>query len=85
MKKWIWQQENYPNFTYDSKKLENLIQKISLEQGYLIALTQTMSKENIIQRQADALLNEAINTALIEGEVLNRDSVKASIAKKFGF
>ena len=85
MKKWIWQQENYPKFTYDSKKLENLIQKISLEQGYLIALTQTMSKENIIQRQADALLNEAINTALIEGEVLNRDSVKASIAKKFGF
>lgn len=85
MKKWIWQQENYPNFNYDSKKLENLIQKISLEQGYLIALTQTMSKENIIQRQADALLNEAINTALIEGEVLNRDSVKASIAKKFGF
>ena len=85
MKKWIWQQENYPNFTYDSKKLEDLIQKISLEQGYLIALTQTMSKDNIIQRQAEALLNEAINTALIEGEVLNRDSVKASIAEKFGF
>jgi Fic family protein len=85
MKKWIWQQENYPNFTYDSKKLENLIQKISLEQGYLIAFTQTMSKDNIIQRQAEALLNEAINTALIEGEILNRDSVKASIAKKFGF
>lgn len=85
MKKWIWQQENYPNFTYDFKKLEDLIQKISLEQGYLIALTQTMNKDNIIQRQADTLLNEAINTALIEGEVLNRDSVKASIAKKFGF
>ena len=85
MKKWIWQQENYPNFTYNSKKLEDLIQKISLEQGYLIALTQTMSKDNIIQRQADSLFNEAINTALIEGEVLNRDSVKASIAKKFGF
>ncbi|MGD9625329.1 MAG: Fic family protein [Arcobacter sp.] len=85
MKKWIWQQGNYPNFTYDFKKLENLIQKISLEQGYLIALTQTMNKDNIIQRKADALFNEAINTALIEGEVLNRDSVKASIAKKFGF
>ena len=41
-----------------------------------------MNKDNIIQRQADALFNEAINTALIEGEVLNRDSVKASIAKK---
>lgn len=79
MKKWIWQQKNYPNFTYDFKKLEDLIQKISLEQGYLIALTQTMNKDNIIQRQADALFNEAINTALIEGEVLNSDSVKACI------
>lgn len=85
MKKWIWQQKNYPNFTYDFKKLEELIQKISLEQGYLTALTQTMNEENITQRQFDTLLNEAINTSLIEGEILNRDSVKASIAKRFGF
>lgn len=85
MKRWIWQQKNYPNFTYDSKKLEELIQKISFEQGYLIALSQTMNKKNIIQRQFDTLLNEAISTAAIEGEILNRDSVKASIAKKFGF
>ena len=85
MKKWIWQQENYPNFIYDSQKLENIIQKVSIEQGYLIALSQTMDNKTIIQRQIEALLNEAINTALIEGEVLNRDSVKASIAKKFGF
>ena len=85
MKKWIWQQENYPNFTYNSQKLENLIQKVSIEQGYLIALSQTMDNKTIIQRQIEALENEAINTSLIEGEVLNRDSVKASIAKKFGF
>lgn len=84
MKKWIWQQDDYPNFTYDFSRLEALIQKISLEQGYLIALTETMNQENIVQRQYDALLNEAMNTAAIEGEILNRDSVKASIAKKFG-
>jgi Fic family protein len=84
MKEWIWQQDDYPNFTYDSRRLEALIQKISLEQGYLIALTETMNQENIIQRQYDALLNEAMSTAAIEGELLNRDSVKASISKKFG-
>lgn len=85
MKKWIWQQENYPNFTYDSKKLEVLIQKVSIEQGYLIALTQTMDNKTIIQRQNEALENEAISTSAIEGKILNRDSVKASIAKKLGF
>lgn len=84
MKKWIWQQENYPNFTYDSKKLEVLIQKVSIEQGYLIALTQTMDNKTIIQRQNEALENEAISTSAIEGKILNRDSVKASIAKKLG-
>jgi Fic family protein len=85
MKKWIWQQNNYPNFTYDSKKLEDLIQKVSKEQGYLIALTQTMDNKTIIQRQIEALENEAISTSAIEGQILNRDSVKASIKKKLGF
>jgi Fic family protein len=84
MKRWIWQQDDYPNFTYDLKKIEHLIAQISMEQGYLVALTQTMNKNSIIQNQFDALLNEAISTAAIEGEILNRDSVKASIAKKFG-
>ena len=85
MKKWIWQQENYPNFTYEFKKLESLIQKVSIAQGYLIALAQTMNNKTIIQRQSQALENEAISTSAIEGKILNRDSVKASIAKKFGF
>ncbi|QIR75856.1 Fic family protein [Sulfurospirillum diekertiae] len=84
MKRWIWQYNNYPHFTYNFERLEQLLQKISMEQGYLLALTQTMSKDTILQRQCDALLNETLSTAAIEGEILNRDSVKASIAKKFG-
>lgn len=84
MKRWIWQYENYPNFTYQFDKLEHLLQKIAMEQGYLLALSQTLSQETILQRQCDALLNETLSTAAIEGEILNRDSVKASIAQKFG-
>lgn len=84
MKRWIWEQDNYPNFTYDLKKLEYLIQKISLEQGYLLALTNVMNKDSILNRQLEALESEAINTSAIEGEMLNRDSVKASIQKKLG-
>lgn len=85
MKKWIWQQDNYPNFIYDLKKLEELIQKVSFEQGYLIALTQTMHNDAITQRKLEALMSEAISTSAIEGEILNRDSVKASVQRKLGF
>lgn len=85
MKRWIWEQEGYPNFTYNLNTLEYLIQKISLKQGYLIAITQTMDRDNIAQRQLEALMSEAISTSAIEGEILNRDSVKASIQRKLGF
>lgn len=85
MKRWIWEQEAYPHFTYDLNRLEYLIQAVSLEQGYLIAITQTMDSNNIAQRQLEALMNEAISTSAIEGEILNRDSVKASIQRKLGF
>ena len=85
MKRWIWEQEDYPNFTYDSKRLESLIHKISLEQGYLIAMSNFMSEDSVAQSQLEALESEAISTSAIEGEILNRDSVKASIKRKLGF
>ena len=68
MKRWIWQYENYPHFTYQFETLEHLLQKIAMEQGYLLALSQTLSQDTILQRQCDALLNETLSTAAIEGE-----------------
>jgi len=85
MKRWIWEHDEYPNFTYDIKKLAPLIEKVSQEQGYLIAMTKVMNQDNIDLTQLDALMSEAINTSAIEGEILNRDSVKASIKRKLGF
>lgn len=84
MKRWIWEHDEYPNFTYDLQKLHSLIEKVSKEQGYLLALAQTMNSQNINQRQLEALMNEAMSTAAIEGQILNRDSVKASVQKKLG-
>jgi len=85
VKRWIWEHENYPDFTYDLNRLETLIQKISIEQGYLIAMSDVMNEDNILSRQVEALENEAISTSAIEGQILNRDSVKASIQRKLGF
>lgn len=85
MKRWIWEHDEYPNFTYDVKKLASLIEKVSQEQGYLIAMTKVINQDNIDLTQLDALMSEAISTSAIEGEILNRGSVKASIKRKLGF
>jgi Fic family protein len=81
-KEWIWQHKNYPHFEYDSKKLEKLIEDISRKQGELMVLSRVIGRENLQQSQLDALENEVISSSAIEGEVLDRDSVKSSIKEK---
>jgi len=82
--RWIWEQDDYPNFTYNSEKINPLIQEVNLLQGQLIAFTSFLNEENLRERQFIALSDEAINTSAIEGETLNRDSVRSSIANKLG-
>ena len=81
---WIWQHSKYPHFTYDREILDPLIQKITLEQGKLIAYLSVMDEHNIKQTQLNAMENEIISSCAIEGEILNRDSVRSSIKEKLG-
>ncbi|MFT7003971.1 MAG: Fic family protein [Sulfurimonas sp.] len=83
-KKWIWEETDYPNFIYKSEIINPLVQKITLHQGYLIAFTSFLNEENLKVRQFEMLSDEAINTSAIEGESLNRDSVRASVGKRLG-
>lgn len=83
-KRWIWEQKQYPNFTFESNRINPLIQKATLLQGYLTAFTSVLNKEDLSKKYLEVLTDEAISTSKIEGENLNRDSVRASITKKLG-
>ena len=82
--RWIWQYSEYPNFTYNREVLDPLIQKITLEQGKLIAFLSVMDESNIQKTQLRTMENEIISSCSIEGEILNRDSVRSSLKKKLG-
>jgi len=83
-KLWIWQQDKYPNFTYDKSKLEQLLLDIKYQQGLLNGIYTYINKDDISKTQIDVFTQEAIDTSAIEGEILNRDSVRSSISKKLG-
>lgn len=83
-KQWIWQQENYPNFYYDKKLLEPFILDIKYYQGLLSGIYSGFNDEDLTKTQVEILTQEAIDTSAIEGEILSRDSVRSSIAKKLG-
>jgi len=83
-KRWIWQDEAYPLFTYDPKKLDRLIEAVSRKQGELMVLGRVIGHESLEQSQRNALESEIIASAAIEGEILDRDSVKSSIKERLG-
>lgn len=83
-KHWIWQQKNWPQFTWQHSDLTQLVREINRSQGKLLGHSAVVSANEGVQSQLDALLQNAINTSAIEGEDLNVDSVRSSLARRLG-
>lgn len=81
---WIWQQKNWPQFTWQQSDLTQLLREIHQSQGKLLGHSAVVSGNEGVQSQLDALLQNAINTSAIEGEDLNVDSVRSSLARRLG-
>ncbi|DAB30593.1 MAG TPA: cell filamentation protein Fic [Sulfurimonas sp. UBA12504] len=82
--KWIWEYDEYPNFKYNKETLEPLLRDIAYEQGKLKSFMLLMDKESTKYSLAQTLENEIIASCEIEGEILNRQSVRSSIKQKLG-
>lgn len=78
---WIWQQKNWPNFTWDEKQLAPLLRELCFNQGVLVGRMGVPSTQQK-QQALDTLLANIIHSSAIEGEKLNAFSVRSSLAKK---
>jgi len=81
---WNWQHPNWPNFVFEpSLFIENEITFSNLcgkSQGYL----KVISKADLDQFKVDILSQEGAESAKIEGEILDRESLQSSIGRQFG-
>ena len=82
--KYIWQYGNWPRFTWKSDPLLPLISRARLEQGKLISRISALGLGLNKEAQAEVLIEEAVKTSAIEGERLNRESVRSSVARRLG-
>ena len=80
--KWIWEHTDYPNFKYDNAKLDTALSQVSRNTGVLEGTINTLNASNTTSIQLDAVTNEILASSEIEGEILNRDSVRSSVRKK---
>src|SRR5580693_2584711 len=84
MKRYNWEQKNWPNFAYSVDNLEDIFFLFAEETekvtGMLGALPESLQTETVI----DTMVAEAIKTSAIEGEYLSRKDVLSSIRKNLG-
>lgn len=82
--KYIWQCDSWPKLTWDSNALLSLLGRARLIQGNLLGRVKRLGFRLGEEAQADILTEETIKTAAIEGERLNPQMVRSSVARHLG-
>ena len=82
--KYIWQGRSWPKLRWESEPLLPLLSKARLAQGKLLTQVAGLGFGLSREASADILTEEAVKTAAIEGERLNQESVRSSVARHLG-
>lgn len=81
---WNWQQADWPHFHYRHEALAVLENRFLLQSGKLYGAVKHLKQDEKQALTVDLISDEALKTAEIEGEYLNRDSLQSSIRRQFG-
>jgi Fic family protein len=82
--KYNWQQNDWPNFSYNPTELDALILEFSEKIGRIGGLLDALPEGTQTDTLIDIMVSEAIKTSEIEGEYLSRPDVLSSIRNNLG-
>ena len=81
---YIWQAPDWPNWRYDLATLAQPLADVSRAQGLLMGRLADVGMALRDQASLSALTEDVMKTSEIEGEHLNLESVRSSIARRLG-
>jgi len=81
---YIWQASDWPSWRYDLAALAQSLADVSRAQGLLMGRLADVGMALRDQASLSALTEDVIKTSAIEGEQLNVESVRSSIARRLG-
>lgn len=81
---YIWQQTEWPNFTWDDTKLSYKLGKVRGLQGKLVGKMSALGFDLKNSAMLDTLTADITKSSEIEGEILNSDQVRSSVARHLG-
>lgn len=81
---YIWQKPEWPDFVWDNVLVTPILSAVEGRQmrleGMLLALGIDIQQSTVL----DSMTEDVVRSSEIEGELLNRDSVRSSIARHLG-
>jgi Fic family protein len=84
MKAFIHQSDNWPDFSWRIDEFVNLLSEVRNLQGRLLGRMESLGFELRNEATLETLTLDVLKSTEIEGEILNPDQVRSSIARKLG-
>ena len=81
---YIHERENWTNFFWDNDKLSPILASVRHLQGRLLGRMESLGFDFIERATLESLILDVVDTSRIEGEFLNPELVRSSIARKLG-
>ena len=84
MAKYIYQYDNWPHFTWNEQEIQVTLGKVRHSQGKLLGQMSTLGFSLKEETLLTTLTLNVLKSSEIEGELLNYEQVRSSIARKLG-
>jgi len=84
MARYIYQYKQWPDFTWDDKRINLILGKVRHLQGKIFGKMQSLGFSIKEETMLSSLTLDVLKTSEIEGEILNYEQVRSSIARKLG-
>jgi Fic family protein len=84
LKPWIWQQPQWPRFIWDAAALSAPLAAARRAQGEVTGMARLLDTDAELNAQLEVLTREGVATSAIEGEKLDADSLRSSLARRLG-
>lgn len=81
---YLWQLTEWPTLTWDDRSLSTLLARVSHKQGRLLGKMEALGFELREEANLRTLTEDVIKSSEIEGEELEPDQVRSSIARRLG-
>ena len=81
---WFHEHQDWPNLTWDAETLAPKLADIRYRQGRLLGRMEGLGFELKREASLSTLTNDVVKSSAIEGENLNSNEVRSSIARRLG-